>query len=270
MVSGRKYANSVRPSLTAPQVSRQATDLAMQLEYCDVPFITSACHVYKPYISQDSMQQITTTKLCNTSVEYATIHTQSQNVSYFWLEENFVTDFVPSEMACLASSPGRMRRTAVWISREEIVDFLEYVESSADNTVRGCDGQQDEILTRSLRRDTLEDVVDEGVEDGHRLVRDTRVRVDLLEDCDASNAFNLRPHPRYNSLNVPLYTYVLQVSLRTFLRFFFSPSAPVAAVDLEAVAFLPLASALTGAFEAVVEAGALEAEEAGYDTRLST
>jgi len=39
---------------------------------------------------------------------------------------NFVTDLVPSEMACLLSSPGRMRRTAVWISRDEIVDFLLY------------------------------------------------------------------------------------------------------------------------------------------------
>ncbi len=36
-----------------------------------------------------------------------------------------VTDFVPSEIACLASSPGRIKRTAVWISRDEIVDFLE-------------------------------------------------------------------------------------------------------------------------------------------------
>lgn len=54
-----------------------------------------------------------------------------------------VTALVPSETACLASSPGRMRRTLnesqkmkaedeieievtyeVWISREEIVDFL--------------------------------------------------------------------------------------------------------------------------------------------------
>ena len=49
---------------------------------------------------------------------------------YFWLEENFVTDFVPSEMACFANSPGRMRRTAVWISREEMVDFFEYDASS--------------------------------------------------------------------------------------------------------------------------------------------
>ena len=31
---------------------------------------------------------------------------------------------VPSDTACLASSPGRMRRTAVWISRDEMVDFL--------------------------------------------------------------------------------------------------------------------------------------------------
>ncbi len=37
----------------------------------------------------------------------------------------FVTDLVPSEMACFASSPGRIRRTAVWISRDEIVDFFE-------------------------------------------------------------------------------------------------------------------------------------------------
>jgi len=41
-------------------------------------------------------------------------------------DENLVTDLVPSEMACLANSPGRMRRTAVWISRDEMVDFFEY------------------------------------------------------------------------------------------------------------------------------------------------
>ena len=58
--------------------------------------------------------------------------------------------------------------------------------------------------------------------------------------------------------------------MRTFLRFFFSPSAPVEAVDLDAAVFLALDSAFTGAFEAVVETGALDAEEAGYNTRLST
>ena len=35
-----------------------------------------------------------------------------------------MTAFVPSEMACLESSPGRMSRTEVWISRDEMVDFL--------------------------------------------------------------------------------------------------------------------------------------------------
>ena len=34
-----------------------------------------------------------------------------------------VTALVPSDTACLANSPGRRRRTAVWISREVIVDL---------------------------------------------------------------------------------------------------------------------------------------------------
>ena len=42
-----------------------------------------------------------------------------------------VTALVPSEMACLESSPGRMSRTAVWISREEMVDRWLY-EASLD------------------------------------------------------------------------------------------------------------------------------------------
>lgn len=37
-------------------------------------------------------------------------------------EVYFVTAFVPSLTACFASSPGRSRRTAVWISRLVIVD----------------------------------------------------------------------------------------------------------------------------------------------------
>ena len=32
-----------------------------------------------------------------------------------------MTALVPSDTACLASSPGRMRRTAVWISRDVTV-----------------------------------------------------------------------------------------------------------------------------------------------------
>ena len=37
---------------------------------------------------------------------------------------NLVTALVPSETACLASSPGSTNRTAVWISRDVIVGFL--------------------------------------------------------------------------------------------------------------------------------------------------
>jgi len=48
---------------------------------------------------------------------------KAQNV-YRVEEEYLVTALVPSETACLASSPGRIRRTEVWISREEMVDFL--------------------------------------------------------------------------------------------------------------------------------------------------
>ena len=40
-------------------------------------------------------------------------------------EENLVTALVPSETACLASSPGSMRRTDVWISLEDRVERLE-------------------------------------------------------------------------------------------------------------------------------------------------
>lgn len=50
-------------------------------------------------------------------------HASSQ-AHYLVEEEYLVTALVPSETACLASSPGRMSLTEVWISREEMVDFL--------------------------------------------------------------------------------------------------------------------------------------------------
>ena len=40
-------------------------------------------------------------------------------------EVNLVTALVPSDMACLASSPGRSRRTAVWMSRDVTVGCTE-------------------------------------------------------------------------------------------------------------------------------------------------
>jgi len=58
-----------------------------------------------------------------------------QSIRYYLeAEENLVTLLVPSEIACLESSPGRISRTDVWISREEMVDFLEY-EASLDASV---------------------------------------------------------------------------------------------------------------------------------------
>jgi hypothetical protein len=52
-----------------------------------------------------------------------------------------------------------MRRTAVWISRDESVAFLLLVASNA-----------------------FKDIVDERVHDGHSRLGDTSIGVDLLED----------------------------------------------------------------------------------------
>jgi hypothetical protein len=74
----------------------------------------------------------------------------------------------------LASSPGRMRRTLVWISREEMVDFLLYAASSA--RARSATQQQIAAVnlidrrTGSFGGNALKDVVDERVEDGHGFV----------------------------------------------------------------------------------------------------
>ena len=47
------------------------------------------------------------------------------DLSRIYLDEVYlVTALVPSETACLANSPGRSSLTAVWISREVMVDLL--------------------------------------------------------------------------------------------------------------------------------------------------
>lgn len=92
--------------------------------------------------------------------------TEKTQVTYFVLDEYLVTALVPSETACLASSPGRMRRTEVWISREEIVDFLLYAASLeasvATRSKMSDEGQKKERcecrghnspLTKELRMD---------------------------------------------------------------------------------------------------------------------
>ena len=54
----------------------------------------------------------------------------SERVYLALADETFVMDLVPSEMARLANLPGRIRQMAVWISRDEIVNYFEYDASS--------------------------------------------------------------------------------------------------------------------------------------------
>lgn len=56
-----------------------------------------------------------------------------------------MTAFVPSETACLASSPGRMSLTEVWISREEMVDFLLYAASLEASVATRSKISEDEL-----------------------------------------------------------------------------------------------------------------------------
>ena len=72
-----------------------------------------------------------------------------------------VTALVPSETACLANSPGKRKRTAVWISRLAMVGRLLYWM-----------GQ-----TRRLSGDAFKDVVNQRVHDGHFLGREASVGV---------------------------------------------------------------------------------------------
>ena len=60
-----------------------------------------------------------------------------QQVEIYLLLVYLVTALVPSETACLASSPGSKSRTAVWISRDEMVFFLFWRESrDASDAIR--------------------------------------------------------------------------------------------------------------------------------------
>merc|ERR1711946_54109 len=96
--------------------------------------------------------------------------------SIIYLEEvYFVTALVPSETACLASSPGR--------SSLSCLDFP------------GGDGGPLVVVgqTGSLSSDPLKDVVDEGVHDAHGLGGDTSVGVDLLQHLVDVDSIGLLP-----------------------------------------------------------------------------
>ena len=109
----------------------------------------------------------------------------------YLVDEYLVTPLVPSEMACLASSPGRMRRTDVWISRLEMVDFLLYDASldaspamrSKMSLTKELHGGRSIAVSEILGRrcDAYMGRLD-PLENHHGLVGDTSVRVDLLQD----------------------------------------------------------------------------------------
>ena len=61
---------------------------------------------------------------CKTPVSVLPLQCVRQPRAPYEDEVYLVTALVPSDTACLASSPGRARRTAVWISREVSVPFL--------------------------------------------------------------------------------------------------------------------------------------------------
>ena len=74
-----------------------------------------------------------------------------------------MTALVPSETACLASSPGRRSLTAVWTSGGK--GSLLVVSSKLGG----------------FKGDSVEDIVDEGVQDGDTLLGDTSLRVNLFQ-----------------------------------------------------------------------------------------
>jgi len=91
-----------------------------------------------------------------------------------------VTALVPSEMACLESSPGRMSRTAVWISREEMVDRWLYEASlDASEAIRSKISETKELR---IAMALLLIISFDSNEVERASLRDTSVGVDLLED----------------------------------------------------------------------------------------
>jgi hypothetical protein len=108
---------------------------------------------------------------------------EKREAAYFVDEEYLVTALVPSETACLASSPGRISRTLYnSVSRE-----AHRCNGKVGSRCLDFSGRDGRLLIVGsqlgrLSGNSLEYVVDERVEDGHSAVGDTSVRVDLLED----------------------------------------------------------------------------------------
>ncbi len=105
---------------------------------------------------------------------------------YLVEEEYLVTALVPSETACLASSPGRISRT-LW--KWSITNFQvnwESLDLRGLNLAR-WDGGLLVVGSKlgGFSGNALKNVVDEWVEDAHGTVWDTGVGVHLFKDCGA-------------------------------------------------------------------------------------
>ena len=75
-------------------------------------------------------------------------------------------------MACFANSPGRMSRTAVWISRYEMVDFFEYEVNSVTKSQHAFFAARDnwDILDASV-----------AIRSKMSLTKEFRIAIALLE-----------------------------------------------------------------------------------------
>jgi hypothetical protein len=99
-----------------------------------------------------------------------------------------VTDFVPSDTACLASSPGSSNRTEVCTSREVRVLFLLYLHKSKhvnENQLHliqspPVHGGHSPCQADSLSCQAVEGIIDEGVHDGHSLLGDTSLCTNIV------------------------------------------------------------------------------------------
>jgi hypothetical protein len=133
-------------------------------------------------------------------LEIVNPNTQNKEIIYLLELEYLVTALVPSETACLASSPGRINRTLWnckrWLEMEKRDDDLRGLDLSGwDGGLLGVCGE-----LASLSGNTFEDIyemcqiwsnedgsemekhtIDERVQDRHGTVWDTSIWVNLLQ-----------------------------------------------------------------------------------------
>lgn len=86
--------------------------------------------------------------------------------------------FLPSLTACLASSPGRINRVDVWMSREEIAFLCKSQKEKRKFFLPSVDrGEISAFFSNSS-----EDILHKIIHDTHSLLTDSRVWMNLFED----------------------------------------------------------------------------------------